>query len=277
MKRLLRYVRNLVRFMKSGGVVYATVGQIDYGRLLKGKCAVVTGGTSGIGFAIAQKFLALGATVCIVGRNEAKLEKAVLELSADKKAIVSYCWDLQDISDARHHVAAIGEMLGSIDIWVNNAGIYVAKDADFTESEWDAVMDTDCRSLYFIMETITKKMQGKRGAAKKIINITSNRGVFADRGPYGAAKIAAISLTQGFAKKFAPKGIIINSIAPGITASNINHMDTKGNLYVEEDPNYRVALPQELAELAAFLASDAANHIVGQNIVCDGGQSLLSV
>ena len=277
MKRLLSYIRNLVRFMKSGGVVYTTVEQIAYGQLLKGKHAVVTGGTSGIGFAIAQKFLALGATVCIVGRNEENLKKAISKLSMDGKAIVSYCWDLQDISDAQRHVETIEEELGSIDIWVNNAGIYVAKDADFTESEWDAVMDTDCRSLYFIMETITKRMQGKCGAAKKIINITSNRGVFADRGPYGAAKIAAISLTQGFAKKFAPKGIIINSIAPGITASNINHIDPSGNIYVDELPNYRVALPQEIAELAAFLASDAANHIVGQNIVCDGGQTILSV
>lgn len=273
----IRYIRNFMRYMRSGGVVYTTVQQIEYGKLLDGKTAVVTGGTSGIGLAVVRKFLGLGASVCIVGRNETKLKNTVNDLAYGKEKIFSYVWDLQDVADAPAHVAAIEKNLGSIDIWVNNAGIYIGKNGNYSEEEWDAVMDTDCRSLYFVMEAVTERMQGVCGAAKKIINITSNRGVFADRGPYGAAKIAAISLTQGFAKKFATRGIVINSIAPGITASNINHIDPSGNIYVDELPNYRVALPQEIAELAAFLASDAANHIVGQNIVCDGGQTILSV
>jgi oxidoreductase, short chain dehydrogenase/reductase family protein len=273
----VRYIRNLMRYMRSGGVVYTTVQQIEYGKLLDGKTAVVTGGTSGIGLAIAQKFLGLGASVCIIGRNETKLKNTVSALVCGKEKLFSYVWDLQDVADARAHVVAIEKILGTIDIWVNNAGIYIGKNGNYSEEEWDAVMDTDCRSLYFVMEAVTERMQGMCGAAKKIINITSNRGVFADRGPYGAAKIAAISLTQGFAKKFATRGIVINSIAPGITASNINHIDPSGNIYVDEPPNYRVALPHEIAELAAFLVSDAANHIIGQNIVCDGGQTILSV
>lgn len=273
----VRYIRNLMRYMRSGGVVYTTVQQIEYGKLLDGKTAVVTGGTSGIGLAIAQKFLGLGASVCIIGRNETKLKNTVSALVCGKEKIFSYVWDLQDVADARAHVVDIEKILGTIDIWVNNAGIYIGKNGNYSEEEWDVVMDTDCRSLYFVMEAVTERMQGMCGAAKKIINITSNRGVFADRGPYGAAKIAAISLTQGFANKFATRGIVINSIAPGITASNINHIDPSGNIYVDEPPNYRVALPQEIAELAAFLVSDAANHIVGQNIVCDGGQTILSV
>lgn len=273
----IRYIRNFMRYMRSGGVVYTTVQQIEYGKLLDGKTAVVTGGTSGIGLAIAQKFLGLGASVCIIGRNETKLKNTVSGLVCGKEKIFSYVWDLQDVADAPAHVADIEKKLGAIDIWVNNAGIYIGKNGNYSEEEWDAVMDTDCRSLYFVMEAVTERMQGMCGTAKKIINITSNRGVFADRGPYGAAKIAAISLTRGFAKKFATRGIVINSIAPGITASNINHIDPSGNIYVDELPNYRVALPQEIAELAAFLASDAANHIVGQNIVCDGGQTILSV
>lgn len=273
----IRYIRNFVNYMRSGGAVYAVVQQIAYDRMLEGKTAVITGGTSGIGFAIAQKFLRLGASVCIIGRNEEKLAQTVNETACSKDSFFPYVWDLKDVADAQMHIATIEKILGTIDIWVNNAGIYIGKTDNYSEEEWDAVMDTDCRSLYFVMEAVTERMQGTCGATKKIINITSNRGVFADRGPYGAAKVAAISLTQGFAKKFATRGIIINSIAPGITASNINRIDPSGNIYVDEPPNYRVALPQEIAELAAFLASNAANHIVGQNIVCDGGQTILSI
>lgn len=276
MRRIIRYIRNLLRYMRSGGVVYANIIQINHGNLLTGKKAVVTGATSGIGLEIARKFVMLGADVCIVGRSDEKLKKTAKELEPYGGVVQCYQWDIRDIDNIPARAEKIRQQLGGLDIWVNNAGIYLHGE-HFTSEEWDQVMDTDCKSLYFIMEAITKKMEGALGDSKKIINITSNRGVFADRGPYGAAKVAATSLTLGYAKKYATKGIIINGIAPRIVASNINHIDIHGNIYTEEYPNYRVALPQEIAELAAFLASDAANHIVGQNIVCDGGQSILSV
>jgi len=276
-KRLVDYIRNLIRYLKSGGVVYVNVQQVDYRNLLAGKKAVVTGATSGIGLEIAKKFLALGADVCIIGRNANKLAKVAEALrTCGVGHIVCHQWDIRDVDNIRERVEKISRELDGIDIWVNNAGVYLHGE-HFTSEEWDMVINTDCKSLYFIMEAITEKMKGKLGGCRKIVNITSNRGVFADRGPYGAAKIAATSLTQGYAKKYATQGIIINSIAPGIVASNINHIDCNGNVFTEEWPNFRVALPLEIAELAAFLVSDAANHIVGQNIVCDGGQTILSV
>ena len=91
------------------------------------------------------------------------------------------------------------------------------------------------------------------------------------------ANVAQVNHTELLSGKKAVVTGATSGIAPGIVASNINHIDARGNIYTEEFPNFRVALPQEIAELAAFLASDAANHIVGQNIVCDGGQSILSV
>lgn len=275
-RHIFRYIRNMLRYMRSGGVVYANVAQINHTELLSGKKAVVTGATSGIGLEIARKFLMLGADVCIVGRSDEKLKKTAKELEQYSGMVTCHQWDIRDIDNVSERVEIIRQQLGGLDIWVNNAGVYLHGE-HFTSEEWNQVMDTDCKSLYFIMEEITKAMEGSLGDCRKIINITSNRGVFADRGVYGAAKIAATSLTLGYAKKYATRGIIINGIAPGIVASNINHIDARGNIYTEEFPNFRVALPQEIAELAAFLASDAANHIVGQNIVCDGGQSILSV
>lgn len=276
MRQILRYIRNILRYIRCGGVVYANIAQINHAKYLSGKKAVVTGATSGIGLEIARKFLMLGADVCIVGRSDEKLKRAAKELERCGSVVICHQWDIQDVDNVPVRVETICKQLGGIDIWVNNAGVYIHGE-NFTIEEWDQIMDTDCRSLYFIMKAITNAMEGALGDSRKIINITSNRGVFADRGPYGAAKIAATSLTLGYAKKYATRGIVINSIAPGATASNINHIDTRGNIYADEFPNYRVALPQEIAELAAFLASDAANHIVGQNIVCDGGQSILSV
>ena len=263
--------------MRFGGVVYTSIQEIKYPKLLTGKKAVVTGATSGIGLAIARKFVTMGAEVCLVGRNVNSLQKLKKEFLARGDKVSTYVWDISNVKAVSNHIKNIKSELGGLDIWVNNAGVYIDSENGFSESEWDVVMDTDCRSLYFIMEDLTKAMQGAKGEVSKIINITSNRGIFADRGPYGAAKVAAISLTKGFAKKYADKGLVINSIAPGITATNINHIDITGNVYVNEGANYRVSFPQEIAEIAAFLASGAANHIVGQTIVCDGGQTILSI
>jgi NAD(P)-dependent dehydrogenase (short-subunit alcohol dehydrogenase family) len=144
---------------------------------------------------------------------------------------------------------------------------------DVTESIWDNIHDINSKGLFFICQAIAQHWirDNKKG---KIINIASNRGILGDKAPYGMSKWEVICLTRGLGKELFPKGIIVNGIAPGIVSSGINDIDPTENAFINNPPSDRVGLPEEIAELAVFLASEAANHIVGQTIVCDGGSSL---
>ena len=130
------------------------------------------------------------------------------------------------------------------------------------------------KGLFFLCQSAAGGWIKKRKKGK-IINIASNRGVLgAMSGPYGMSKWGVIGLTRGLGRILYPHGIIVNGIAPGMVASGINGVDVNDNAFRNYPLANRVGLPEEIAEVACFLASDAANHIVGQTIVCDGGNSL---
>ena len=162
-----------------------------------------------------------------------------------------------------------------IDILINNAGIYNGKSMEeVSVSDWDNVMHTNLRGVYFLMQEIVGywRSHNSRG---KVINIASIAGILGAPIPYGISKWGVIGMTEGFARDYADQGIVINGIAPGVTATQINpYIDIQENSYHDWAKNKRVCYPEEIAELALFLSSDAANHIVGQTIVCDGGTIL---
>lgn len=105
----------------------------------------------------------MGAEVCLVGRNVNSLQKLKKQILARGDKVSTYVWDISNVKAVSKHIKNIKSELGGLDIWVNNAGVYIDSENGFSESEWDVVMDTDCRSLYFIMEDLTKAMQGAKG------------------------------------------------------------------------------------------------------------------
>lgn len=272
MRVVFRWLKNFVKYLRCGGVVHVSVTEVYGGGTLHNKKILITGGSSGIGYAIAKKCIREGAIVLVSGRSKRKLLETQAGLGADRCEILE--WDIGNVSVVEEKMRQVVEKLGRIDLLVNNAGVFTPKTFfEIDEKEWDRIFDSNLKGLYFVTQVVSayyirNQVQGK------IINITSNRGILGDFGPYGASKWGVVGLTKGWGRDLIRHGIIVNGIAPGITATGINHIDVNENAYSTEPRDQRVALPEEIAEIAAFLASDAANHIVGQVIVCDGGTVL---
>jgi len=272
--RALRFFVSVYRY---GGYSTVNISCVNQGNALNGKKILVTGGGSGIGLSIARKCLKEGATVLITGRNETKLNDILaLECNASLKAMV---WDVSVIKDMDKNLTEAESLLGGdIDMLVNNAGIVKGSlFPNVTEASWDLIYATNSKGLFFLTQSLCGKWI-KSGTRKirKVINISSQGGFVGATYPYRLTKWDVVGLTQGLGLKLAPHGIIVNGIAPGMTATDALHfiIEQKENLYSPTIPLGRYALPEEIAELAGFLMSDAANFIVGQTIICDGGYTL---
>lgn len=268
------------KIWRDGGIATHMITQIHRGGILRGKRILVSGGGSGIGLAIARKGLEEGATVVITGRDEAKLAAAAEALGNERLHILK--WDVADISIHADKLAEAETAGGGMfDILVNNAGI-LGGHRQFIDLDlecWEQIVSVNMKGLVFLSQSVIRGWLQTHYKGK-IINISSMRGSLGVQdGPYGMSKWALNGLTHGLALKFAPKGIIINGIAPGITATpaiSIKDVNVDENVFLNGVPAGRIGLPEEIAELAVFLMSDAANYIVGQTIVCDGGYTLKS-
>ena len=262
---------------KYGEYTSAKIGLVNYDKLLNGKNILITGGGSGIGFCIAKKCIQLGASVIITGRDNLKLSNAIIEINSDN--IKSICWDSSDLRVLSDNLNKTELMFdGDIDILINNAGVNSSEEFfNVTEDVWDRMYSTNSKGVFFLTQEICNNWI-KKNSSKiyKVINISSQGGFIGATYPYRMTKWDIAGLTQGLGIKLAPFGIIVNGIAPGIIATNMQPgiFNRKDNLYCVGNPLNRFALPEEIAELAAFLMSDATNFIVGQTIICDGGYSL---
>lgn len=264
--------RALARYIKyDGKVTNLTISQIQYGNILSGRCALVTGGGSGIGLAVAKKFASCGAKVVITGRNEAKLNDAVAAIGSSN--VYALQWDIADMSQLKSKLDKAVSLLGGLDVLVNNAAFleHIQKDEAF----YDKTMNTNLKAPYYLcQEAVSYFLQHNPASCSKIINITSINAFQGSEHPYYLSKWGLTAYTKGLARKYADKNIIVNAIAPGICASSINYKDVEENAYYDGNRNKRIVVPEEIAEIALFLCSDAANGIIGQTIICDGGKLL---
>jgi 2-dehydro-3-deoxy-D-gluconate 5-dehydrogenase len=241
---------------------------------LTGKAALVTGANTGIGQAIAVALAEAGADVAVAGRSE-PAETLALIAKTGRKA-VNIMADLSSIEPVDRIVAEALAGLGRIDILVNNAGIIRRDDLEtFTEADWDAVVDTNLKTLFFLSQAAARQMIAQ--GSGKIINIASlltfQGGI---RVPsYAAAKSGVGGVTKAMANELAPKGVQVNAIAPGYIATNnttaLRDDETRNRQILERIPTGRWGRPEDIAGAAVFLASAAADYVTGQVLAVDGG------
>ena len=277
LRRLIYAIRKIRPIYIHGGISSVAISTPTYGKVLEGKNILITGGSSGIGLAIAKKCAECGAKVLISGRNVSKLDKAVSEIGEDRcKSVV---WDLSVVENVQMKLDECSKIIGGdITVLVNNAGVPPTKFwGNVDEEEWDRIYNTNLKGLFFITQELVKHWkQLPQENYKKIINISSQGGFVGATYPYRMVKWDIRGLTEGLGKALIKDKIIVNGIAPGVvrTAMQIFSLQQGDNLYTNQNLIERVILPEEIAELALFLISDASNAIVGQTIVCDGGYTL---
>lgn len=275
-RRALNICQAIKKGWKEGGVTEVKVATLRRGAVLAGKNILITGGSKGIGLAIARKCLAEGATVLITGRDASRLQIARDEVAHDSLKLIVW-----DVSEVKHHADKLREaedvLGGNINVLVNNAGlISTSSFGTVTEQVWDQIYSVNSKGLFFMCQSISNRWIEVQSSGK-IINVSSSGGFLGAPSPYRMTKWDVVGLTQGLALMLHKYGIIVNGIAPGMTATDMIGINPKGNVYIGYyPPSNRAALPQEIAELSLFLISDASNYIVGQTIVCDGGYSLKS-
>ena len=241
---------------------------------LSGKSAIVTGGSRGIGAAIATVFAERGAAVVISGRDEGRLQTAVKDLEALGGRVVSVVADAASREDAERLVETAKEQLGRIDIVVNNAGM--TRDAlvvRMKDADWDAVMDVNLRGAFLLTRAAARGMMRQKSG--RIINIASAAGAMGNAGQanYSAAKAGLIGLTKATARELAHWNILVNAVAPGLIETDMI-ADLPGaarDALLGQVPLGRIGTAREVAEVVGFLAGDGAAYITGQVFHVNGG------
>ena len=241
---------------------------------LSGKVALVTGANTGIGQAIALALAEAGADVALAGRSPADETAEQVRALGRRAALIEA--DLSTIAPVQSVIDKAIADLGGLDILINNAGIIRRADAvDFSEADWDAVIDTNLKSLFFLCQTAGRHMIAR--SSGKIVNIASllsfQGGI---RVPsYTAAKSGVAGLTKALANEWAGKSVNVNAIAPGYIATNntaaLQADETRNRQILERIPAGRWGAPSDIAGAAVFLASPASDYVNGHVLAVDGG------
>ncbi len=239
--------------------------------MLKGKVALVTGASRGIGEAIAKKYASLGADVAIVYAGSADKAEAVAKSCADDFGVkaIAYKCNVADFEATKELVSQVKDDFGTVHILVNNAGI--TKDgliAMMKEDSFDAVIDTNLKGAFNMIKHLTGVFMRNREGC--IINISSVAGLMGNAGQanYSASKAGLIGLTKSVAKELAPRGVRCNAIAPGFIATDMTESQADSPL-LKMIPLGRMGETEDIAEAAAYLAT--AKYVTGETLRVDGG------
>ncbi len=243
---------------------------------ISGRIALITGSSSGIGFALARGLAQAGATVVLNGRDTDKLNHAALILEREGIHAHAVAFDVTDAAAVEAGIARIEEDIGAIDILVNNAGMTRrARLDEFKDEDWHAIMRTNIDSVYMVGRTVARRMIARK--AGKIINIASVQSELGRPGiaPYAASKGAVKMLTKGMAIDWAPLGLNVNAIGPGYFKTELTEALVKDEAFsawlMNRTPAKRWGNVEDLVGTAVYLSSDASRFVNGAVIYVDGG------
>jgi len=246
---------------------------------LKGKVALVTGGSRGIGRAIAVGLAKSGVDVALASRKLPDLEEVAKEIEAKGRKSLAVAAHVGRLEEINNLVSKVNDEFGKIDILVNNAGTNPAMDPliDVEERAWDAIMNLNLKGLFFLSQAVARIMRDQGGG--KIINIASTAGITPDILPiYSISKAGVIMATKVMAKQWAQYNIRVNAIAPGLIKTRFSEA-----LWDNQDilqgamlgtPMQRIGEPDEMVGAVVYLASDASSYVTGQVLAIDGGSTI---
>jgi 2-deoxy-D-gluconate 3-dehydrogenase len=251
------------------------MGEVD----LSGQVALVTGASRGLGRTLALALAGAGADIAIAARSESALQSVADEIRALGRRAIAVPTDVTVTAEVDGLVRHTLDELGSVDILVNNSGVFDAgKLIDTSDEAWDRVVNTNLRGTFLCTRAVGRFLIA-RGEGGKVINIASNFGLIGlpQMAAYCASKAAVIHFTRAVALEWAGSGVQVNAIAPGYFATEIN-AEMRGDpaqldKVLRRIPARRVAEPEELTPIALYLASPASNFVTGTTIVIDGGQA----
>lgn len=242
---------------------------------LEEKVAVVTGGTNGIGRAIAVKLAEAGVKVAIVGRNEERAKQVLQEIEGNNGIGKAILGDISKEKCCEEIVGEVKDFFGEIDILVNCAGILASTSiSEVTRREWDEILATNLSGTFFMIQKALPYL--KESTSGRIINISSNAGRmggYENSQSYTASKGGMIAITMGIARQLAPCGITVNVVCPGTTETEMTKLydeETKERL-CSRIPMGRLAKPEEIAAAVCFFASEEASYITGAILDVNGG------
>ncbi len=244
--------------------------------MLKGKTAIVTGGSRGIGAAICKMFAQNGANIALLyAGNTQKAEETKAELLQMGVKAEAYQCNVADAEQVATVCKQIVTDFGSVDILVNNAGITKDKLVPMMKvPDFDSVVDTNLKGAFYMIKQVYPVMMKQRSG--KIINISSVSGLMGNPGQanYSASKAGLVGLTKSVAKELAGRGVCCNAIAPGFIATDMTENLSENNQLKDFIPMKKFGTPQDVAKLALFLASDQSDYITGEVIRIDGGLAM---
>ena len=250
--------------------VTAEISYLQPNDHLKGKKIIITGGGRGLGASMAEKFVKEGAEVLIAGRTEKTVKN-----TAERIGCKYLTLDVSKVDTFNDFIQQADKILGGINCLVNNAGISLHENTffDVTPDSFNKQVDTNFKGAFFLTQEFIRKVKTE-GRKANILFVSSETGDTMDFRPYGFTKAAVNSMTQGLAYLFAKDNIRINAVAPGVTASDMTGVSADGDIYLAYNHTERAYLPEEVAETACFLLSDASGCVSGQIIACNNAKTI---